>query len=367
MFHLFRERRESKNGLSSGFLDFTQYVRGRSANTIQSYRYDLSQFLEWVENKGLDPLKIRPVEIDEFFIWLRKEKGNIAASINRKRSGLIALYRWFQRKELIVKNPMEQVTRMKEPKTLPKYLTPIEQEALICAAQNGNGAKRIRAYSKERTHLLILLLLDCGLRIGEACSLKWESVNLNEGTLRVNGKGEKERIAILSDRLLSALKEYLNRVTEIDLERKIRPGIPARGLNLAKVAQETGIPFGTVIQLTVVRQPESVRGNRERELQTFIEEKVKPLPLQYVLFNRGGKSLNTRQAFRIIRDIGIRAGIKNLHPHLLRHTFAVNLRRKGGDTMLLKEALGHSSILTTQIYCGFTDGEFRDRMRQLVN
>jgi integrase/recombinase XerD len=349
------------------FLDFTQYVRGRSASTVQSYRYDLSQFLEWVKSKELDPLKIRPVDIDEFFIFLRKEKGNIAASINRKRSGLIALYRWFQRKELIVKSPMEYVSLMKEPKTLPKYLTPQEQEALILAAKNGNEAKRIGYYSKERTYLLILLLLDCGLRIGEACSLKWESVNFDDGTLKVNGKGDKERIAILSDRLTIALRKYLDRVSEIDLEKKVRPGIAARGLNLSEISDKSGIPFSTVIDVIVARRPKSIKGNREKELQTFINEKVKPLPLQYVLFNRGGKPLNTRQAFRIIRDIGIRANIKNLYPHLLRHTFAVNLRRKGADTMLLKEALGHSSILTTQIYCGFTDGEFKEKMRQLVN
>jgi integrase/recombinase XerD len=352
--------------LLQDFLDFTQYVRGRSANTTQSYRYDLSQFLEWVKGKELDPLQIRPVDIDEFFVWLRKEKGNIAATINRKRSGLIALYRWFQRKKLIVKNPMEQVNRMKEPKTLPKYLMPQEQEALISAAQNGNGAKRIGSYSRERTHLLILLLLDCGLRIGEACSLKWDSINFDDGTLKVNGKGKKERIAILSDRLINALRKYLNQVEIIDLDARVRSGVPARGLNLIEVAKESGIPYLTVMEVAVARRHQC-KGKRSRELQRFIDEKVRPLPLQYVLFNRGGKPLNTRQAFRIVRDIGGKAGIKELYPHLLRHTFAVNLRRKGGDTMLLKEALGHSSILTTQIYCGFTDGEFKDRMRQLVN
>jgi integrase/recombinase XerD len=349
------------------FLDFTQYVRGRSANTVQSYRYDLSQFLEWVKDKQLDPLKIRPVDIDEFFIWLRKERKNVAASIKRKRSGLIGLYRWFQRKELIIKNPMEYVSLMKEPKSLPNYLTPQQQEALILAAKDGTKGKRIGSYSRERTYLLILLLLDCGLRIFEACNLKVEDINFEDGTLKVNGKGEKERMAILSDRLLSALKEYLKRASVIDLEGKIRPGIPARGLKLAQIAEESGIPFKEVIEITIARRPTSVGGKREKQLQAFINDKVRPLPLQYVLFNRGGKSLNTRQAFRIIRDIGIRAGIKNLYPHLLRHTFAVNLRRKGGDTMLLKEALGHSSILTTQIYCGFTNGEFKEKMRQLVN
>jgi len=349
------------------FLGFVQFVHGRSANTVQGYRWDLISFLEWVKLTSLEVTNVKPTDIDDFFIWLRREKGNTAQSVNRKRSSLNMFYKWLLRKELVSKNPMEFVNRMKEPKTLPKYLTPQEQEALILAAQNGNGAKRfIASYTRERTYLLILLLLDCGLRIGEACSLKWDSVNFDDGTLKVNGKGEKERIAILSDRLSSALKEYLERVSVIDLEKKVRPGIPARGLKLAQIAKESGIPWGTVVELAVAKRYES-KGKRSRELQSFIDEKIKPLPLQWVLFNRGGNPLNTRQAFRIIRDIGIKAGIKNLYPHLLRHTFAVNLRRKGADTMLLKEALGHSSILTTQIYCGFTDGEFKEKMRRLVN
>jgi len=348
------------------FLDFTHFVHGRSDNTVQGYRFDLSQFLEWAKGAGLDITKLKPTDIDDLFLWLRREKGNTAQSVNRKRSSLNGFYKWLLRKELVSKNPMEFVNRMKEPKTLPKYLTPQEQEGLISAAQNGDGAKRIGSYSRERTYLLILLLLDCGLRIGEACSLKWDSVNFDDGTLKVNGKGDKERMAILSDRLSSALKAYHNKVSEIDLEGKVRPGIPARGFKLAQIAQESGIPFGTVTELAVAKRYQS-KGKRSRELQTFIDEKVKPLPLQYILFNRGGKPLNTRQAFRIVREIGRRAEIKGLYPHLLRHTFAVNLRRKGADTMLLKEALGHSSILTTQIYCGFTDGEFKEKMKELIN
>jgi site-specific recombinase XerD len=134
---------------------------------------------------------------------------------------------------------------------------------------------------------------------------------------------------------------------------------------LNDVSKETGIPLPTLIEITVSRRHDC-QGKRSRQLQTFIDEKVKPLPLQYLLFNRGGKPLNTRQAFRIVREIGRKAGIE-IHPHLLRHSFAVNLRRKGGDIMLLKEALGHSSVITTQIYSGFTDSEYKERMRQLVN
>jgi integrase/recombinase XerD len=254
---------------------------------------------------------------------------------------------------------------LKEPSTLPHYLTPTQQEALIQAAQNGNGAKRIGYYSRERTYLLFLLLLDCGLRIQEACNVKVPDIDLNEGILKVRGKGDKERIAVLSDRLIVAIRKYLTRVNVIDVSGKVRPGIQARGLTLNDISRETGIPFSTVIELTVARRHDC-KGKRSRELQAFIDEKVKSLPLQYLLFNRGGKPLNTRQAWRIVGEIGTRAGVK-IHPHLLRHSFAVNLRRKGADMMLLKEAMGHSSIVTTQIYAGFTEGEFKERMRQLVN
>ena len=351
------------------FLDFTQYVRGRANNTIQGYRFDLREFLTWIQGRGLEPQNVTSTIVDTFFIYLRKEKGNSPASVNRKLYCLKNFYKFLLRNDVIQKDPLQYCDRLKEPSKLPHYLTPTEQSALIQVAQNGNGAERICYYSRERTYLLILLLLDCGLRIQEACSLKVQDINLEDGTLRINGKGEKQRMGILSDRLLSAIKEYLTKVTEIDLERKVRPGIPARGLKLAQIAKESGIPYGTVVEIAIAgrhKLDRNLDGGRKREFQSFINEKVKPLPLQYLLFNRGGGPLNTRQAFRIVREIGRRAGIE-IHPHLLRHSFAVNLRRKGADTMLLKEALGHASILTTQIYCGFTDGEFKDRMRQLVN
>ena len=348
------------------FLDFTQYVRGRANNTIQSYRWDLKDFFTWLQGRGLEPQNIKSTDIDTFFIYLKKERGNSSASVNRKLYCLKNFYNWLLRNDVIQKNPLQYCDRMKEPKTLPHYLTPQQQEALILAAQNGDVHHLIRAYSKERAFLLILLLLDCGLRIQEACSLKVEDINLEDGTLRITGKGDKQRMGILSDRLISAIREYLNKITEIDIERKVKPGIAARGLNLIKVAEQSGIPYGEVTELIVARRPNRINGKRAKQLQGFINEKVKPLSLQYLLFNRGGKPLNTRQAFRIVRDIGRRAGVE-IHPHLLRHSFAVNLRRKGADTMLLKEALGHSSILTTQIYCGFTDGEFKEKMRQLVN
>jgi site-specific recombinase XerD len=351
------------------FLDFTQYVRGRANNTIQGYRFDLREFLTWLQGRGLEPQNVKSTVIDSFLIYLKKEKANSPATVNRKLYCLKNFYKWLLRNDVIQKDPLQYCDRLKEASKLPHYLTPQEQEPLILAAREGTTAQRIGSYARERGYILTLLLLDCGLRIQEACSLKVPDINLEDGTLRITGKGGKERIGILSDRLISALKEYLSKVTEIDLERKNRPGIAARGLKLNDVVRGSGIPWGTVVEIAIANRHKLNRnldGGRKRELQTFINEKVKPLPLKFLLFNRGGKPLNTRQAFRIVREIGRKAGIE-IHPHLLRHSFAINLRRRGGDLMLLKEALGHSSVITTQIYAGFTDGEFKERMRQLVN
>ncbi len=347
------------------FLDYLLYVRGRSVNTIHSYRFTLKEYLSWLQTRNLDPKDVKPMDIDSYFIHLRKDKNNTASTVSQKYYCLKSMYRWFLRNDWIQRDPLTYSDKGVKKEGLPKYLTPSEQEKLIKAAQEGMHRKRIWFYSKQRSYVLILLLLEAGLRIAEACSLKWEDVNFEEGILKVRGKGDKERIAVLSNQLLAALKEYFNRVNVIDLETKVRAGIQARGLNLRKVAEETGISFLTVSDIVVARRPKSIKGNREKELQAFIE-KVKKLPLQYILFNKGGTSLNTRQAFRLVREIGRKAGIE-IYPHLLRHSFAVNLRRKGGDIMLLKEALGHSSVSTTQIYAAFTEGEFKERMRQLIN
>ena len=110
------------------FLDFTQYVRGRAPNTIQSYKFDLREFLAWIQGRGLEPQNVKSTDIDTFFIYLRKEKENSPASVNRKLYCLKNFYKWLLRTDVIQKNPLLYCDRVKEPSTLPKYLTPQEQE-----------------------------------------------------------------------------------------------------------------------------------------------------------------------------------------------------------------------------------------------
>ena len=131
--------------------------------------------------------------------------------------------------------------------------------------------------------------------------MRREDINLEDGTLRVLGKGQKERIVVLSDRLIEAIRERFNNGSDL------------------------------------------------------------------LFFNQWRKQLDTRHGFRIVQEIGERAGIENLHPHLLRHSFATNLRRKGADLLLIKEALGHASVSTTEIYAHLGEQEYKERLRELIN
>ena len=155
---------------------------------------------------------------------------------------------------------------------------------------------------KTRDHLMIILLLDTGLRISELCRIRKGDINFQEGTLLVYGKGSKERLVILSDRCIKALRDCL---------------------------KETN---GDILFL-----------------------------------NQRNRALGTRHAFRLVRDIGRRAGISNLHPHMLRHSFASTLRKKGADLQLIQESLGHSSIVTTQMYSHISTDEYKRQLKEFLN
>jgi site-specific recombinase XerD len=285
------------------FLDFCQYQRSLSENTVNAYRWDLKIFMDWIKNKGLDVTMIKIRDIDSFIISLRKI-GKSIQTVNRKIYCLKAFYRYLQRIEVIDRNPLDFIKNIRQPKLLPKYLTEDQQKALLKVSIDGykDHPNKWGRWLKDRDCLLVLILLDTGLRINELCSIKKSDINLEEGILKVIGKGGKEREIILSDRCIEAIKKC---------------------------------PW-----------------NGSEEI---------------LFFNQWRKNLNTRHAFRIVKEIGRKAGIENLHPHLLRHTYATNLRRKGGDLLLIKEALGHSSVSTTEIYAHIGGQEYKEKLRSLIN
>ncbi len=343
------------------FLDFLLFQRGISQNTVAGYRFDLEQYFAWLKARKLKPQSAKVRDIDAFLIELRKG-GLTAQSVNRKMYCLKSFYRYLLRIEAVKKNPLEVFQNAKEKKRLPRYLTREQQEALLLAAGNG---KYDAPWIGQRNQLVILFLLETGVRIGELCGLELKNIDLEQGLARVIGKGDKEREVILSDRLQVAIRDYLAMVDGSNLDaRRIGPLLASRGLNLRAVCKTLGIPY--VSAQYAIREGTDESGIRRR-LEVYLKETVKPLPIKYLFFNEHGKGLCQRHTFRFVQEIGGRAGIDAFHPHICRHTFATNLRQKRADLLLIKEALGHASVSTTQIYAHLGNGEYREELKRLVN
>lgn len=344
------------------FLDFCKYQRGLAENTLKGYGWDLREFFQWLEDKHLDVLEMQIKDIDAFIVYLRKNQGISISSVNRKLYCLKVFFKYLQRIDMIQKNPLDFFQNIRQPKLLPRYLDNEQQKALLKASEGMDHRVSREHWLRKRDHLMIMLLLDTGLRIAEACGIEIENIDLESGVLRVFGKGSKERVAILSDRLIEAIKSYVKAIERVELNSNVPPGLFARGYNLTKLSKEIGLTRSAVLSAVHSHEGKETRSKIER----FIKERIKPLPLKYLFFNTHGDPMDQRHVFRIIKLIGAKVGL-DVHPHLLRHSFATNLVRRGGDLLLIQKALGHSSVSTTQIYAHLGSSDFKNRMKALIN
>jgi integrase/recombinase XerD len=346
------------------FLDFCKFQRGLADNSLDSYRWEVSQYLEWLKDRSLAVEAVRIKDIDDYLLFLKKEKDNTVKTANHKMYCLKTFYRWLQRIEVITANPLDVFQNTKTPKLLPHYLTEAEQKRLINASKNGYHRPLRMNWLRKRDYLMVLFFLDTGLRVAELCSIEIKDFDLKHGVLRVMGKGSKEREVILSDRVIKALRAYLRLAGQIILNQAVGPGLPARGFNLSAICRKAGVSLTTA--RTFVERNKTGWASYQK-LKKYVDENIRGLPLKYLFFNQGGRKMNTRHVFRIIQEIGERAGIEGVHPHLLRHSYATNLRRKGADLLLVKEALGHASVITTEMYAHLADTEYRRKIRSLIN
>jgi site-specific recombinase XerD len=307
---------------------------------------------------------VKVKDIDAFLISLRKKGENSIQTVNHKMYCLKTFYRWLHRVEVVKTNPLEVFQNSRTAKPLPRYLTQQEQDALLQTSDKFEYKSRREVWLRKRDHLMIVFFLDTGLRVSELCSIERKNLDLDQGILRVIGKGSKEREIVLSNRIVEKTREFLPIVEEVRLNRAVGPGLAARGLTLEDVVE--GLPF-SYVTLTRMIYSEQPNSNRVEQFKNYVDKKIKPLPIKYLFFNQQGHPMNTRHVFRIVREAGKRAGIKDLHPHILRHSYASNLRTKGADLLLIKEALGHSSVMTTEIYAHINDGQYREKLKSLIN
>lgn len=277
------------------FLIYLEFEKGFAANTILSYRRQLKKFFTFLKKKHLDYLRLGETDILDF---IRQEgrRGGAVSSQAHLISVLKSFYRYLLQDELLEFSPVAAVSLPKKWLKLPKYLSIDDVFRLL---ETPDPATTIG----KRDKAVLELMYATGLRISEVGQLKLVDVYLDEGFLRVLGKGRKERIVPFNEISRDCLRNYL------DLSR------PAL---------------------------------------------VKQASPELVFVNYNGKMFSRQGLWKMIKAYGRKIGLASrLTPHVLRHSFATHMVEKGADLRSVQMLLGHSSITTTEIYTHLAKGQVK--------
>lgn len=283
-----------------GFLLHLARERGASPRTVKAYEVDLRQLCEFLlemgglstdedGGAGIDWKRVNKIHLRAFLA--RRFAKASPATVMRKLASMRSFFRWLVREEVLEVNPAALLATPKQPRRLPRALNVDDTFALIEASQ-GKGPLELR------DRAILELLYGGGLRVSELVWLSMGDLDLVGRSVRVMGKGGKERLVPVGKKALEALESYLR------------------------------------------RRPELLRSDGEPEA---------------LFLGRNGTRLSTRQvARRLDRRVRVAALARNVSPHVMRHSFATHLLAGGANLRAIQELLGHSSLSTTQRYTDVT-------------
>ena len=289
-----KKNKESK--MIDSFLDSLWLEQGLSKSTLDAYRSDLKLLNVWAKNRELRLDEISRPDLLEF-IAFKAQQGSSARSSARMLSSLRRFYTYLMQQEIISTNPTDKISMPKIGRSLPVLLTENEVLQLIKAP----NTKKPLGF---RDRVMLELLYATGLRVSELVKLEANQLNLNQGYLRVMGKGDKERLVPMGNTAKRWMKNYLN---------------------------------GPIQEILKDRQSDC-------------------------LFPTRTSTSISRQAFwQIIKKYAMKVGISaKLSPHSLRHAFATHLINHGADLRVVQMLLGHSDLSTTQIYTHIAQHRLKD-------
>ncbi len=270
--------------------------RGLSANTLGAYRADLMALKRWLHDRGVALVTANRSNLLDFIAW-RTEEGAKPRSTARQLSSFRRFYRFLLREGVIEEDPTLRIQMPKVGRALPKSVSEADVESLLAAPDVNDPLGH-----RDRTMLEVLYAT--GMRVSELINLRQSQINLNQGVLRIVGKGDRERLIPLGEEAQQWIREFIAAPrVEILLERQTDYLFPTR------------------------------RGDRM-----------------------------TRQAFwHIIKRYAKKANIEeSLSPHTLRHAFATHLLNNGADLRVVQMLLGHSDVSTTQIYTHVARARMQD-------
>lgn len=282
-------------------IKYKQYLKLEKAlsdNTVEAYLTDLDKLFAFLTLEGIDFAEVTTDNLETFSAGLH-DIGIHPRSQARILSGIRSFYRFLVLEDYIRQDPTELLDSPQIGKHLPDVLTVEEIDSLIGAIDRGSR-------EGQRNCAILETLYSCGLRVSELCNLKISDLYLNEGFIKVEGKGNKQRLVPISPRAVSELNDYF-----------------------------------------------LVRG----------EKVIKPGFEDYVFISNFGKNISRIMVFHIIKELANQIGLKkSISPHTFRHSFATHLLEGGANLRAIQCMLGHESIGTTEIYTHID----RNRLREEI-
>ncbi len=276
------------------FLHYLAAERRYSPLTVRNYKRDVERFVAWWCAPKEGPRPFRPTEVmpDDISQWVlcRSEEGGLkASSMNRELSSLRAYFRFLRRQGVVEQDLFTHVPAMRTPKRLPSFVPESRMKGVLAECMEPT-----EAFNRERDQLIILMLYACGLRLAELIGINREDFSADFATLRVRGKGNKERLVPL----------------------------------LAYVRERIMAHLDTISRQHICKS----------------EEKALFLTCKGVRISRSA-------VYRLVNRVLAEGGVQGKKsPHVLRHTFATHLMNGGADMREIQELMGHASLQSTQVY-----------------
>jgi integrase/recombinase XerD len=284
------------------YLAYCEYHKKLNVKSIKAYTIDLKQLIQYTESENI-PVK---ADISAYIAYLHKTC--LPRTVKRKIASIRAFLNYLEFEEILLENPIKKIkTKFQEPQTLPRTIPlTIIENILRIAYQEIKQAQTVYALNTAlRNTVIIELLFATGLRVSELCSLNAEHIDLNNGSIRIMGKGAKERV----------------------------------------------LQIGNTEVLSIMQRYAEVNS-------THIHES------SYFFVNRLSSRISEQSVRFLIRRLCAKADIRiKITPHMFRHSFATLLLEEDVDIRCIQHMLGHSSILTTQIYTQVTV----EKQRQILS
>lgn len=285
-----------KNTMLDSYLDYLLYQKSYSKYTVNSYKADIIEFLNYCKKECIDYEKIEYSDTRLYLMYLKDARGDNNSSINRKLSSLRGFYKYLVNKNIIENNIFALLNGQKKSKKLPRYFEYNELEELFKVPDTSKAIG-------QRDLLILEMLYATGVRVGELVNIKLKDINKSDRKILILGKGSKERNVEYGEYCEDILNKY------------IKEG-----------------------------RPSLLKKENEYLFLNHLGDKLTERGVRYILNDLIKKTTIT----------------KNISPHMLRHSFATHLLNEGCDLLSVQKLLGHESISATQVYTHVTTDRLKE-------